>query len=853
MKLGDYEIIRPIASGGMGAVFEVEHRETRARYAAKVVKNAGDARARERFRREAELLARVDRHPGIVKVHSFGEAQDGSLYMILDLVRGESLEKKLEREGKLAPHRAAALARSVALALGAAHAEGVVHRDVKPANILVDAASGEPRLTDFGIAAARDMERLTRTGAFVGTLAYAAPEQARGTPGTPASDVYSLGCVLHEMLAGRAPGHGATPMQLLAQLANDAPTPDVRSVRPEVPASLAAIVSRALEKNPARRLQGGAALAQELDRFLAGRAVEAGGRVPRRAKVALAGAGLALGASLLVLASLRAPEPEPADAARARIATLEALARNPASDFMALLAARAAHAIADPASASVAWEADAAGARAALALGASAPALELAGRALAAAPAERQGELRLLHARARLADQGAAAALEELALLASPGALRLRAHLLILEGRWSEIEGLAAEDPFVAAARVLARCHREGSAHGARLEIERLGGDQAAILCALDVILAREAIAVLDSATLGDDIAMVTYITGQPERLRGPCERARQLLADARASPRYVAPRDAIEVVDRALYHFQSAACGIGGVVDRDHALIDAIGRSAFPFARADDPATISIQARVERLIGTWPEHADERRRRFLDESFDRSRGSVATVHGHAVARICEYRCTALALGPEAGLERVEEVLRHLPGSDGTVEAPATRAFVEWLAGELCVKTATRAPAREAELLARAEAHLQACRERTDGTSSTRQPPLVQESACLAVEIALARGEVEHARKEHVLSELMPSRFLAGELCRLHGETEEAERRLAAIVAEVEQHPAEWSSLAVRGDAVLSLRLARLALGRPGARGELTVAWAARGSYPLLPWIDREARKALGK
>src|SRR5579862_9274226 len=125
MKLGEYEVVRPIATGGMGAVFEVSHLGTGARYAAKIVKDAKDARARERFKREAELLARVDRHPGIVKIHSFAETRDGSLYMILDLVRGESLEAKLAREERLPALAAARIARSVASALGAAHALGV--------------------------------------------------------------------------------------------------------------------------------------------------------------------------------------------------------------------------------------------------------------------------------------------------------------------------------------------------------------------------------------------------------------------------------------------------------------------------------------------------------------------------------------------------------------------------------------------------------------------------------------------------------------------------------------------------------------------------------------------------------
>jgi tetratricopeptide (TPR) repeat protein len=307
LLLGDFEVLRTIGAGGMGVVFEVASRKTGVHYAAKKVLRAGDRGARDRFRREAELLARCDRHPGIVKVHTYGEAPDGSPCMILDLVRGEGLEKVLEREVRLPPRRAAEVARDVARALAFVHSQGVVHRDVKPSNILIDEGA-TPRLTDFGLATASDLERLTRTGQFVGTLFYCAPEQTAGQSHLvgPWTDVYALGAVLFHMLAGEPPLGGDTPVELMARLNDPAAARDVRTLAPEVPEPLAAIVAHALEKEPARRYRSGGELAQDLERFLAGQPVGAASAARRSragqwlrrllvgsiAVVALAAAGL---------------------------------------------------------------------------------------------------------------------------------------------------------------------------------------------------------------------------------------------------------------------------------------------------------------------------------------------------------------------------------------------------------------------------------------------------------------------------------------------------------------------------------------------------------------------------------
>ena len=217
-----------------------------------------DPVVRERFRREARTSARFT-HPNAVATYDAGEA-DGHLFLVMELVDGPSLARRLAIEGPLEEGEAVHIADAVLAALQAAHAAGIVHRDVKPANVLLG-RNGEVKLADFGIAKRLDdySSDLTGTGHFVGTPKYLAPEQLTGEPATAATDVYATGVVLYEMLAGTAPFDGGAPLAT-AVAHRTAPVPDLQAARPDVPAHVAGAVTKALAKNPADRFQTAAAM-----------------------------------------------------------------------------------------------------------------------------------------------------------------------------------------------------------------------------------------------------------------------------------------------------------------------------------------------------------------------------------------------------------------------------------------------------------------------------------------------------------------------------------------------------------------------------------------------------------------
>jgi eukaryotic-like serine/threonine-protein kinase len=258
-----YRLGERIAGGGMGSVYRAVDENLGRRVAVKVLRRdlADDPAFLERFRREARAAAALS-HPGVAGVYDYGEL-DGSAFIVMELVEGETLAERIEATGRLPWPEAFALGEQVARALAAAHAHGVVHRDVKPANVLVG-RDGRAKVTDFGIAkAASSTTTLTRTGMVLGSANYVAPEQAQGDDVGPAADQYSLGCVLFEAITGRPPYEGATAVAIATQHVS-APVPDPRQRRPDLPTPVATLIRRALAKHPTDRFPSTSSLADAL-------------------------------------------------------------------------------------------------------------------------------------------------------------------------------------------------------------------------------------------------------------------------------------------------------------------------------------------------------------------------------------------------------------------------------------------------------------------------------------------------------------------------------------------------------------------------------------------------------------
>ncbi len=266
-----YELLGHIARGGMADVFEARDTLLGRRVAVKVLHSqfSSDEAFVKRFRREAQAAANLS-HPNIVGIYDWG--QEGSTYFIvMELIEGRSLRDVLRDDGPLMPKRAIEISAEVAAALSVAHRSGLVHRDIKPGNILL-AADGTVKVTDFGIARAwDDSSELTKTGAVIGTATYFSPEQAQGSPADERSDIYALGVVMYEMLAGRPPFSGESPVAVAYQhVSSLAAQPSLDN--PDVPPDLDAIVMRALDKNPEARYQTADDLRQALLLFLRGEA-----------------------------------------------------------------------------------------------------------------------------------------------------------------------------------------------------------------------------------------------------------------------------------------------------------------------------------------------------------------------------------------------------------------------------------------------------------------------------------------------------------------------------------------------------------------------------------------------------
>jgi serine/threonine-protein kinase len=253
-KIGRYLLEKPLGEGAMSVVFVAKHPQLEPRVALKILRRevSADKQYAARFLEDARVASSLN-HPNIVRVTDFDTA-DGIPFIVMDLVDGWPLEQWLKEKGKLEIRDAARVARDIALGLGAAHASKIVHRDVKPSNVLIDNKTGTAKLTDFG-AAKRDRpedQALTAHGQTIGTPRYMAPEQVHGEPVDPRTDLWALGATLYEMLAGQ-PAFSATSLPRLYQAIIADDPPRLNSLRPDVPPDLAALVTRLLSKSRVAR------------------------------------------------------------------------------------------------------------------------------------------------------------------------------------------------------------------------------------------------------------------------------------------------------------------------------------------------------------------------------------------------------------------------------------------------------------------------------------------------------------------------------------------------------------------------------------------------------------------------
>jgi len=263
-----YELEELVGTGGMSSVYRALDTLLERNVALKILHPhyGDDAEYVERFRREARSVAQLS-HPNIVTVIDRGNA-DNQQYIVFEYIDGESLKHLVDRSGPLPARRVIELALQIAEALAFAHQAGLVHRDVKPQNVLVT-EDGEAKVTDFGIARSLDVEHgVTQTGTVLGTSNYLSPEQARGQTVTPATDVYSLGVVIYEMLTGEVPFPGENFVAVAMKHINE-PPPSLIDKRPDVPLRLVHAVERALAKDPAVRFPSMDAFAAELRSCLA--------------------------------------------------------------------------------------------------------------------------------------------------------------------------------------------------------------------------------------------------------------------------------------------------------------------------------------------------------------------------------------------------------------------------------------------------------------------------------------------------------------------------------------------------------------------------------------------------------
>ena len=309
---GRYRLESKLGSGGMSTVYLALDQTLQRNVAAKVLHRemSDQPDQLERFRREARAVARVS-HPNVVSVIDAGNDEDGHPYIVFEYVDGETLKQRIDRYGRLPLDEAAAYAIEVGRGLQAAHLAHLVHRDVKPQNVLID-SEGRAKVTDFGIALSLEADGLTKTGRVLGTTDYVSPEQAMGKAVDDRSDIYSLGILLYEMLRGEVPFKAETLVGVAMKHVND-PMPDIQSSRPGTSSALAAVIERATQKDPKKRYGDMGAMLADLEGALEVEIARAGGAtgeattvletVPTRSRI-LSSRSVSIVGILLVLAGV---------------------------------------------------------------------------------------------------------------------------------------------------------------------------------------------------------------------------------------------------------------------------------------------------------------------------------------------------------------------------------------------------------------------------------------------------------------------------------------------------------------------------------------------------------------------
>jgi serine/threonine-protein kinase len=287
-RLGHYDIVAELGRGGMGVVYK-GHESSLNRYVAiKVLADslAHDEAVKERFLREARSMAALN-DPHIIQIYFIGEDEGGQTYFVMEFVEGESLGSMLKREGKLSVEQSAKVIHQTAMGLSTAHDRGVVHRDIKPGNLMIN-SRGAVKIADFGIALSNHdlSKKLTTTGEFVGTPGYLSPEVCLGKPVDQRSDIFSLGIVMFEMLAGRMPFTDESPLGLMLEVVK-AEIPDVREINADVDPEIARILDKMIAKDPAERYQSCHELVADLG---AHPLVAKGGAIALKPKISTAAA-----------------------------------------------------------------------------------------------------------------------------------------------------------------------------------------------------------------------------------------------------------------------------------------------------------------------------------------------------------------------------------------------------------------------------------------------------------------------------------------------------------------------------------------------------------------------------------